>query len=103
MQKNHGIVLTTQVYVSYQPAYTVFEYKCGCCRLQVVSTSVGGVPEVLPPHLIRLAEPSAKGGSSVFVKYCIQLLLSVLDGKPVKILLQKSPKFLLWKTYRVIA
>ncbi len=30
-------------------------------RLQVVSTRVGGVPEVLPQHLIRLAEPSAKG------------------------------------------
>ena len=30
-------------------------------RLQVVSTKVGGVPEVLPPDLIRMAEPSAKG------------------------------------------
>ncbi|KAK2163563.1 hypothetical protein LSH36_77g02003 [Paralvinella palmiformis] len=28
--------------------------------LQVVSTRVGGVPEVLPPDLIRLVEPSAK-------------------------------------------
>ena len=32
-------------------------------RLQVVSTRVGGVPEVLPPDLIRLVEPSAKGES----------------------------------------
>jgi len=46
-----------------------------CCSLQVVSTNVGGVPEVLPPHLIRLAEPSAKGYSNVFIRYCIQLLL----------------------------
>ncbi len=30
-------------------------------RLQVVSTRVGGVPEVLPPDLIHLAEPSVKG------------------------------------------
>lgn len=30
-------------------------------RLQVVSTRVGGIPEVLPPDLIRLAEPSVKG------------------------------------------
>ena len=30
-------------------------------RLQVVSTKVGGVPEVLPPDLIYLAEPSVKG------------------------------------------
>jgi len=44
---------------------------CCFCSLQVVSTNVGGIPEVLPPHLIRLAEPSAKGYSSVFVKYCL--------------------------------
>ena len=31
-----------------------------CFRLQVVSTRVGGVPEVLPPDLIKLAEPSVK-------------------------------------------
>ena len=29
--------------------------------LQVVSTRVGGVPEVLPPELIRLAEPNVTG------------------------------------------
>ena len=28
--------------------------------LQVVSTRVGGVPEVLPSDMIRLAEPSVK-------------------------------------------
>ena len=30
-------------------------------RLQVVSTRVGGVPEVLPDDLIRLAEPNVTG------------------------------------------
>ena len=30
-------------------------------RLQVVSTRVGGVPEVLPPDLIRMAPPSSRG------------------------------------------
>lgn len=30
-------------------------------RLQVVSTRVGGVPEVLPEDLILLVEPSVKG------------------------------------------
>ena len=29
-----------------------------CCRLQVVSTNVGGIPEVLPNDLILLAEPN---------------------------------------------
>ena len=39
--------------------YIVF---CICLvpRLQVVSTRVGGVPEVLPPDMIKLAEPSVK-------------------------------------------
>ena len=30
-------------------------------RLQVVSTKVGGVPEVLPPDLITLAAPNVPG------------------------------------------
>ena len=40
---------------------------CGYCAsgrghsLQVVATKVGGVPEVLPHHLIYLAEPSVTG------------------------------------------
>ena len=32
-----------------------------CVRLQVVSTKVGGVPEVLPLDLIHLAQPTATG------------------------------------------
>lgn len=31
--------------------------EAACCGLQVVSTRVGGVPEVLPAALIRLAHP----------------------------------------------
>lgn len=30
-------------------------------RLTVVCTKVGGIPEVLPPELIRLAEPNVDG------------------------------------------
>ena len=39
-----------------------FTCTCGFVfyRLQVVSTRVGGVPEVLPPDLIKLADPSVK-------------------------------------------
>ncbi len=29
--------------------------------LQVVSTRVGGVPEVLPPELLKLADPNVSG------------------------------------------
>ena len=34
------------------------------CGLFVVSTNVGGVPEVLPPHMIHLTPPTAKGTTS---------------------------------------
>jgi len=44
---------------SLTEAFCIAIVEAACCGLQVVSTSVGGVPEVLPPHLIRLAEPSA--------------------------------------------
>lgn len=30
------------------------------CGLTVVSTRVGGVPEILPPHMMRLTEPEAR-------------------------------------------
>jgi hypothetical protein len=31
------------------------------CRLHVVSTRVGGVPEVLPSQMIRMAKPDVDG------------------------------------------
>jgi phosphatidylinositol glycan class A protein len=33
--------------------------EAACCGMQVVATAVGGVPEVLPPHIMRLAPPEA--------------------------------------------
>ena len=43
----------------FMDLFHVVSLKLG--RLQVVSTLVGGVPEVLPPDLIRLAEPTVTG------------------------------------------
>jgi phosphatidylinositol glycan class A protein len=32
--------------------------EAACCGMLVVATAVGGVPEVLPPHIMRLAPPA---------------------------------------------
>jgi len=45
---------------SLTEAFCIAIVEAACCGLQVVSTRVGGVPEVLPPRLIRLADPSSK-------------------------------------------
>ncbi|XP_064642386.1 phosphatidylinositol N-acetylglucosaminyltransferase subunit A-like [Lineus longissimus] len=45
---------------SLTEAFCIAIVEAACCGLQVVSTRVGGVPEVLPPQFIRMAEPSVK-------------------------------------------
>lgn len=42
-------------------------------RLSVVSTRVGGTPEVLPPDLVYFSEPSVKGmfGVLVFISFLL--------------------------------
>lgn len=44
---------------SLTEAFCIAIVEAASCGLCVVSTNVGGVPEVLPPHLIRLADPRA--------------------------------------------
>ena len=46
------------------------------CGLFVVSTNVGGVPEVLPPHMIHLTPPTAKGTTSPPLLYTKAFLIS---------------------------
>nr|CAB3264858.1 phosphatidylinositol N-acetylglucosaminyltransferase subunit A [Phallusia mammillata] len=43
---------------SLTEAFCMSIVEAACCGLQVVSTSVGGIPEVLPTDLIHLADPS---------------------------------------------
>lgn len=60
-------LIFTKFYVSKFPEYKTvnqllcfiyfFDY-CSYGRLKVVSTKVGGIPEVLPPDLIILTEPT---------------------------------------------
>ncbi|KAK3729006.1 hypothetical protein QZH41_011462, partial [Actinostola sp. cb2023] len=48
------------VNTSLTEAFCMAIVEAASCGLLVVSTSVGGVPEVLPSDMIRLAEPSIK-------------------------------------------
>ncbi|CAL1541012.1 unnamed protein product [Lymnaea stagnalis] len=45
---------------SLTEAFCIAIVEAACCGLQVVSTKVGGIPEVLPPGLIYLAEPNVQ-------------------------------------------
>jgi phosphatidylinositol glycan class A protein len=42
-------------------AFGIGILEAACCGLYVVSTNVGGVPEVLPEDMIELAEPNVHG------------------------------------------
>jgi phosphatidylinositol glycan class A protein len=52
---------------SLTEAFCIAILEAVCCGLTVVSTNVGGVPELLPAHMLHLTEPTAAA------------LLSVLD------------------------
>lgn len=42
---------------SLTESFCIAILEAACCGLQVVSTDVGGVPEVLPAHMVYLAKP----------------------------------------------
>lgn len=46
---------------SLTEAFCMAIVEASACGLQVVSTRVGGVPEVLPPDLIHLCDPTVEG------------------------------------------
>ncbi len=45
---------------SLTESFCIAILEAACCGLLVVSTDVGGVPEVLPPHMAYLAKPDEK-------------------------------------------
>ncbi|BHF58739.1 hypothetical protein SprV_0100169400 [Sparganum proliferum] len=49
---------------SLTESFCIAIVEAASCGLLVVSTAVGGVPEVLPPHMLRLAPVSASGLAS---------------------------------------
>lgn len=46
---------------SLTEAFCMAIVEAAACGLQIVTTNVGGVPEVLPPEMVWLAEPSVTG------------------------------------------
>jgi len=46
---------------SLTEAFCMAIVEAAACGLQVVSTNVGGIPEVLPPDLVWLSDPSVEG------------------------------------------
>nr|CAG4634752.1 EOG090X0515 [Alona affinis] len=56
----HGTLLRGHIFLntSLTEAYCMAIVEAASCGLQVVSTKVGGIPEVLPPEMIWLAEPN---------------------------------------------
>jgi len=44
---------------SLTEAFCIALIEAACCGLSLVSTNVGGIPEVLPPNMVRLADPRA--------------------------------------------
>ena len=48
--------------------------------LQVVSTRVGGVPEVLPSDMIKLAEPSVTGKLKMQIQHFVVVVFVLING-----------------------
>lgn len=57
-------------------AFCMAIVEAASCGLQVVSTNVGGLPEVLPPDLITLTEPTVDG-----LIHGVELALADLEAK----------------------
>ncbi len=61
---------------SLTESFCIAILEAACCGLLVVSTDVGGVPEVLPPHMAYLAKPDEKS-------ILLQLRKAVLNVKNI--------------------
>jgi len=66
---------------SLTEAFCIAIVEAASCGLLVVSTKVGGVPEVLPPHLIKLAAPD----SDELVERLTEAIAQVKDVIPQKL------------------
>jgi len=62
---------------SLTEAFCIAILEAACCGLQVVSTSVGGVPEVLPSNIVHLCKPSVHS----IVQVLSDVIVAVRGGK----------------------
>ncbi|KAL7644934.1 UNVERIFIED_CONTAM: hypothetical protein RMT77_004751 [Armadillidium vulgare] len=74
----HKVLVLGHIFLntSLTEAFCIAICEAVCSGLQVVSTCVGGIPEVLPPHLISLAEPT----SSSLIEHLEKAIEREMDG-----------------------
>lgn len=60
---------------SLTEAFGIGVLEAACCGLFIVSTRVGGVPEILPDGLIAFAEPETMGTSYILPKIATGLTM----------------------------
>ena len=65
---------------SLTESFGIAVLEAACCGMLVVATAVGGVPEVLPPHIMRLSPPSAQPLADAVAEAAEECLLRRRSG-----------------------
>ena len=60
---------------SLTEAFGIAILEAACAGLYVVSTRVGGVPEILPEDMISFAEPEEDGRSIFYIQCFVKLII----------------------------
>ncbi|KAL0269515.1 UNVERIFIED_CONTAM: hypothetical protein PYX00_007220 [Menopon gallinae] len=79
-----NVLIQGQIFLncSVTEAYCMAIVEAASCGLQVVSTNVGGIPEVLPPNLLYLTDPNATALTKT-LEQAIEDLLN--DRRPTEV------------------
>ncbi|KAK7067098.1 hypothetical protein SK128_011268 [Halocaridina rubra] len=79
----HGVLVQGHIFLntSLTEAFCIAICEAVSSGLQVVSTNVGGIPEVLPPHLILLAHPNVESLTKT-LEFAIERELRNVPGRP---------------------
>ena len=74
-----SVLVKGQIFLntSLTEAFCMAIVEAAACGLYVVSTAVGGIPEVLPDHMISLAEPNSKA----LIRVLTDAIESLLNGQ----------------------